>query len=108
MAKKPAKPQRTNDEIRQILLEYFHARAKNATSARGAKGVAAKIGDIRKSLKASHELTQQEVWMNLTYLLSEGWVEEERIEKSVTLPRGTAIQQATAFYKITARGIDRI
>jgi hypothetical protein len=46
--------------------------------------------------------------MHLTYLISEGWVEEERIEKSVTLPRGTEITQATPFYKITARGIDRI
>ena len=43
---------------------------KTATSARGKKGYAIKIMDIRKELKASHNLSQQEVMSNLNYLLS--------------------------------------
>src|SRR5207249_6057317 len=36
------------------------------------------------------------------------WIEEERLEKSVPLPSGTVIPQATSYYKITAPGIDKI
>jgi hypothetical protein len=53
-------------------------------------------------------LTQQEVQSNLTYLLSERWVEEDTVEKSFTAPSGTIIPSTTSFYKITAAGIDKI
>src|SRR6266568_5662830 len=87
--KKAAPPPRSNNEIRTIMLQYFYDRNKAATSARGKKGYAIKIGDIRKELKASHNLSQQEVMGNLNYLLSQGWVEEDKVEKSVPLPSGT-------------------
>jgi hypothetical protein len=102
------KPGRTNDEKRMIMLRYFHERHNNATSSRGKKGYAVKITDVRRELKASHGLTQQEVMSSLNYLLSQGWVEEERIEKSVPLKSGTVIPQATSYYKITAIGVDKI
>jgi len=109
MAKHKQKPIRqTNTEIRWILLQYFYDRSKNATSARGKKGSAVKISDVKRELKASHGLTQQEVQSNLTYLISQGWVEEERVEKSFTAPGGTVIPSPTNFYKITAAGIDKI
>lgn len=47
-------------------------------------------------------------WSSLTYLISEGWVEEEQIRKSAPLKTGTIIPQITPFYKITARGIDKV
>ncbi len=98
----------SNDAIRSIMLEYFYDRNKSATHARGKKGYAVKISDIRKELKAGHDLTQQEVMSNLNYLLSQGWIEEDKVEKSVPLPTGTVIPQSTSYYKITALGIDRI
>lgn len=101
-------PERSPDEIRAIMLAYFYDRNSNATSARGKKGFAIKILDIRKELKSSHGLTQQEVISNLNYLLSQGWVEEEQVQKSVPLPSGTVVPQATSYYKITAAGIDKI
>jgi len=106
--KKVIQPARSNNEIRTIMLQYFYARNTAATSARGKKGYAIKISDIRKELKASHDLSQQEVMSNLNYLLSQGWVEEDKVEKSVPLPTGTVIPQSTSFYKITAAGIDKI
>src|SRR5262245_13388259 len=106
--KKLQAPTRSNDEVRALLLRYFYERNKNATSARGKKGFAIKITDIRKELKAQHGLTQQEVIGNLNYLMSQGWIAEEQIEKSVPLPSGTTIPQATSYYKITAAGIDKI
>ncbi len=57
-AKSIKPPNRTNTEVREILLGYFYARNKNATSARGKRGFAIKIMDVRKELKASHDLAQ--------------------------------------------------
>jgi len=90
------------------MLQYFYDRNASATSARGKKGFAVKITDIRKELKASHGLAQQEVVGNLNYLLSQGWIEEDKVEKSVPLKTGTVIPQSTSYYKITAAGIDKI
>ena len=90
------------------MLQYFYDRNQNATSARGKKGFAIKISDVRKELKAGHDLTQKEVVANLNYLMSQGWIEEEQIHKSVPLPSGTIIPQSTSYYKINAAGIDKI
>jgi len=110
MAKKarPVRVPLSNNEIRRIMLQYFYDRNKNATSARGKKGSAVKISDVKKELKATNGLTQQEVQSNLTYLISQGWVEEDTVEKSFTAPGGTVIPSSTSFYKITAAGIDKI
>ena len=78
--KKTIPPVRSNTEIRTIMLQYFYDRNTAATSARGKKGYAIKITDIRKELKANHNLSQQEVMSNLNYLLSQGWVEEDKVE----------------------------
>jgi hypothetical protein len=98
----------TNTEVRRIMLQYFYDRNKNATSARGKKGSAVKISDVKKELKDSNGLTQQQVQSNLTYLISQGWVEEDTIQKSYTAPGGTVIPSSTSYYKITAAGIDKI
>lgn len=98
----------SNNEIRSIMLQYFYVRNRNATSARGKKGSAVKISDVKKELKAAHGLSQQEVQSNLTYLISQGWVEEDTVEKSFTAPGGTVIPSSTSFYRITAAGIDKI
>lgn len=90
------------------MLQYFYDRNQHATSARGRKGFAVRISDLRRELKAEHGLTHQEVLANLNYLLSQGWIEEDQVEKSVPLPTGTVIPQTTSFYKITAAGVDRI
>ena len=101
-------PRPANNEIRRIMLQYFYDRNNNATSARGKKGSAVKISDVKRELKAEHALTQQEVQSNLTYLISQGWVEEDTVEKTFTARGGTVIPSSTSFYKITAVGIDKI
>ena len=72
MATKQVRQRLTNNEIRTVMLRYFYDRNKNATSTRGKKGSSVKISDVKRELKASHELTQQEVQSNLTYLISQG------------------------------------
>jgi hypothetical protein len=101
-------PARTSDQIRAIVLRYFYDRSRSATSARGKRGYAVKITDARRELKANHDLAQQEVLAALNYLISQGWIAEEQIQKSVPLPSGTVIPQATSYYKITAAGTDKI
>lgn len=109
MAKsKEARQPLTNNEIRKLMLQYFYDRNSNATSSRGKKGSSVKISDVKRELKASHGLTQQEVQSNLTYLISQGWVEKDTVEKSYTAPSGTVIPSTTDFYTITAAGIDKI
>ena len=109
MAKtKPQAVRPSNNQIRHVILRYFYDRNKNATSARGKKGSAVKISDVKKELKASQGLSQAEVQSNLTYLISQGWVEEQRIEKSFTTPRGAEVPSSTSYYQITAAGIDKI
>lgn len=99
---------RTNNEVRSILLRYFYNRNDQATSARGKKGAAVKISDVKRELKASDHLTQQQVQSNLTYLISQGWVEEDKVEKTFRAKGGTQIPSSTSYYKITAAGIDKI
>ena len=90
------------------MLKYFYDRNDNATSAKGKKGSAVKISDVKAELKAQHSLSQQEVQSNLTYLISQGWVEEDAIKKEFTAGKGTVIPSTTSYYRITAAGIDKI
>lgn len=101
-------PQRSNDEVRRLVLKYFYDRNKTATSTMGKRGSAVKISDVKRELKTRNELTQQEVQSNLTYLLSQGWVEEKAVEKQVQARGGIVIPSTTKYYIITSAGIDKI
>lgn len=98
-----------NDATRRLILRYFYDRNAAATSMRGKKGAAVKISDVKKELKEAHGLTQQQAVSNLTYLIDREWVEVEEVTKEVR-PRGgsTTVPSTTAYYKISAKGIDRI
>lgn len=108
MPKKAQKrPQRSDDDIRRIMLQYFYDRNKHAKSYMGKAGAAVNISTLRADLKASRGLNASEVVSNLTYLLSQGWVEEKRVEKTVRTPGGT-VPSVTSYYIITAAGIDKM
>jgi len=64
--KKEAQQPPTNNDIRTVMLRYFYDRNRNATSSRGKKGSSVKISDVKRELKASHSLSQQQVQSNLT------------------------------------------
>jgi hypothetical protein len=105
---KAAAVTRSNEEIRHIILRYFYERNQTATSMKGKKGSAVRTSVMKAELKARHSLTQQEVQSNLTYLLSQGWVEEKVEAKSFTPRGGSVVSSVTNFYLITAAGIDKI
>lgn len=98
----------SNDEIRQMILQYFYDRASNATSLRGKKGSSLKMKDVKSGLKSLYELNDSQIIGNLTYLLSQGWVKEEIEKKSFTTPKGVSIPSETHYYSITAAGTDKI
>jgi hypothetical protein len=107
---KKAEPQPlTDDQARGIILKYLYDRNQNATSRRGkTTGAAVTISVMRADLKASHGLSVHQVHSNLTYLESQGWVEDQPVQKSFTTPAGGVIPSTTHFFIITAAGIDRL
>ncbi len=107
-AKKAAAPEPTNTEIRTLMLRYFYDRNRTSTSVTGTRGSAVKISDVKSDLKARHGLTQQQVQSNLTYLLSQGWIEERPVAKQFATRGGTLMPAVTTFYQITAAGMDKI
>lgn len=102
-------PGRTDDEVREIILRYLYDRNERATSRRGKNtGAMVTISVMRADLKRDHGITVQQVHSNLTYLESQGWVEDRPLAKSFTTGKGGVVPSATSYYIITAAGIDRI
>ncbi len=107
MAKKNV-PSYSNDELRQMILQYFYDRNANATSRKGKKGSAVKMKDVKSELKAKHGIIDSQIISNLNYLISQDWVEEETEAKTFTNTSGMSFPQKTIYYSITAKGIDKI
>jgi hypothetical protein len=106
---KSAHPKFSDDQVRELILQYLYDRNKKATSRRGkTTGAMVTISVMRADLKANHGLTGQQVHSNLTYLESQGWVEDRPVTKSVNTGTGGVIPSTTSYYIITAAGIDRI
>ena len=74
----------SNDEIRQMILQFFYDRASNATSLRGKKGSSLKMKDVKAGLKSTYDFKDNQIIGNLNYLLGQGWVKEEIEKKSFT------------------------
>jgi hypothetical protein len=106
--KKKAAAARSDEEIRGLMLQFFYDRNHGATSMMGKKGSAVRTSDLKKQLKELHGLSLQEVQRNLTYLLSQGWVEEKSIAKTFSPKGGSVVSSVTSFFVITAAGIDKI
>ncbi|HMG88837.1 MAG TPA: hypothetical protein VK589_02220 [Chryseolinea sp.] len=107
MAKTPTRSY-SNDQIREMILQYFYNRNKNATSRKGKKGSHVKISDVRSDLKDLHGFKATEVVGHINYLISQGWLDIDVEKKSFTTDRGVTIPSETEWYFITAPGIDKI
>lgn len=96
-------------EIRDIILKYFYNKNKNAKSRIGKTNSAAvSISIIRRDLKNLYGFKQDSVISNLTYLISQGWIEEKHVNKLFPTGKGTIVPSITIYYVITADGIDKI
>jgi hypothetical protein len=101
-------PSYSNDQVRQMILQYFYNRNKNATSRKGKKGSHVKISDVRSDLKDLHGFKATEVVGHINYLISQGWLDIEVEKRSFTTNKGVTIPSETEWYFITAPGIDKI
>ena len=90
------------------MLQYFYDRNANSTSERGQRGSHVKISDVKSELKAKHSLTQSQVMAQLTYLISNGWVNKVSEDRTFTTKSGTRQPSKKEWYVITAPGIDKI
>jgi hypothetical protein len=97
-------PQRSNDEIRDLILRHMY---DSHRTARGRSGGALRITDIQKAMRV-HGLKQQEVGHNLDYLVQKGWIREVVQERAFTTARGTKQSAERVTFKISDVGIDRI
>lgn len=78
-----------NDEARGQILQWFYERNSNAMSQYGKKGSAVKISDLKRELKQTYQLSQQQVVSNLNYLIDKGWINRTEVEKTVQVKGGT-------------------
>jgi hypothetical protein len=76
--KKKEKIERSNDEIREIILKFFYDAHKNASTA---KKMRLKISEVKSELRKSG-LDSKEIIRNLDYLMQTGFIvkEEETIQ----------------------------
>jgi hypothetical protein len=96
--RKPKPPAPTTDEIREIILRYLYDRNQRATRRRGkTTGAATTISALRADLKKSHQLTAAQVHSNLTYLASQGWVEDRPVTKSFNTKTGGTIPSTMIY-----------
>ena len=98
---------RSNDQIRSLILKYLYDRNANATSTRGKRGAAVKIMDMRRDLKQEQGLCCNEVMANLTYLISQGWVEEQKHARVVPVNGGSKSHRKPTITRLQPQGSTR-
>lgn len=97
---KQIQAERTDDEIRELILEFFYSKYKKARSVK--RGV--KTSEIKRVLKNAG-LTEREIACNLYYLVQTGWVAENK--KIFQLQKGgKTISVEDISYKIAEKGIN--
>ena len=89
------------NEVRQKLLEFLYAKRGKA---RSLASVAATVTEIKKDLKPLG-ISQNEVVVNLDFLVQHGWVLEEIVRRTYKSPRGFDIPSEKRTYKLSDLGI---
>ncbi len=98
---KKQKPIFSNDEIRKKVLEFLNICRQKA---RSIGGMSATITDIKRGLKP-FGFSQNEVVTNLDFLVQNGWVKEDIIERKYKTPRGFEVPSEKRLYKLSDLGI---
>ncbi len=101
MAKKKEKVTRSNDEVREIILQFFYDLHKNATSPKGMKLM---ISEVKSGLK-ERGLESKEIVSNLDYLIQSGFVDKE--EEAYQVRKGKSIfSSKKTYYKASDKSIN--
>lgn len=101
-AKVAKKPERTEDEIREIILTELYQAHKNA---RGLTSSRLSISELRERLK-KFKLRYKDIVSNLDYLIQSDWVRVEKETYEFKTPRGFTRKQEKKYFKISDVGIN--
>jgi len=100
--KKVQRSEKSNDEIRELILRDLYQVHKNTRSLKTARK---SISELKQQLK-KHGLSEREIVHNLDFLIQSDWV---RVEKEITefrTPKGFVRKQEKDYFKISDIGIN--
>jgi len=89
---------RNNDEIREMILSFLD---KKRRKARSLKSIGATPGELKKELKKLG-LTENEIVINLDFLIKNGWIEEQ-IQRYKLFKRNIEVEKVT--YRLSEVGL---
>jgi DNA-binding PadR family transcriptional regulator len=89
---------RTNDEIRDDILNFLD---KKRRKARSLKNIGARPSELKKELKNAG-LTENEIVTNLDFLIKNGWVEEQ-VQRYKLFKRDLEVERVT--YRLSEVGL---
>ena len=101
MAKKPQKPQPTDEEILLEILRFLYDTHRKAGTRSGGR---LQINELKRGLRGLG-LKPAEITRNLDYLVQNEWVVEETQAYTLTR-RGQVFSSKRTTYRISSRGID--
>jgi len=90
----------SNDQIREILLTCLYEKAK---SSRGPSGIAVGIQELTSLVKEKVDIKQQEISVNLQFLIKNKYVDEKEIQNSFAKARFNA--KPTIKYELSQTGL---
>lgn len=92
---------KTNDEIRELILEELY---KVHKSARSLKSARLSISELKKRFK-KHGLTEKQIISNLDFLIQSGWVKVGKEISEFQTSKGFIKKQEKKYFKISDTGI---
>jgi len=91
--------QYSKDKIREVILECLYERAQNS---KGPSGIAVGIRDLTSLVKSKIDVKQQDVSVNLQFLIKNGYVDEKEIQNPFTAAKYNAKPQVK--YELSQSG----
>lgn len=93
--------EKSNDEIRELILRDLFQKHKNARSLKTARK---SMRELKRQLKR-YGLSEKEIVANLDFLILSGWVKVEKEITEFMTPKGFVRKQGKDYFKISDVGI---
>jgi len=89
----------TNDQIRNVILQCLYNKAKKS---KGPAGIAIGIRDLTALVKSEIDVKQQEISMNLQFLIKNGYVDEKEVQNTFATAKFNA--KPSVRYELSQTG----
>jgi len=94
-------PQKSNDEIRELILKELYQTHKNARSLKSSRE---SISELKQGLK-EYGLIEKEIVSNLDFLIQSNWVKVEKEISEFKTPKGFIKKSEKEYFKLSDAGI---